>query len=218
MMLWRTSKYEISCCGSSPRSACISGSVPPRVTVSSRCVHSGLSRRELPMSTHEGNCLSPEQIKEESWSESITGRSSAAVAALRQVLCDSSPFGVGNVSHAVDPTPPLGTPRGQRAAPGSKCFWAGMSRMPRRLRLLNKAPRAGSRPSIGKVSSEIVRTVVITYVLARPISLLGVGCGWTGAGRLAIWLWFGFSAMMWDSSQLAGQGWRRFTLCRARLV
>jgi hypothetical protein len=76
MMLWRTSKYEISCCGSSPRSACVSGSVPPRVTVSSRCVHSGLSRRELPMSTHEGNCLSPEQIKEESWSESITGRSS----------------------------------------------------------------------------------------------------------------------------------------------
>jgi hypothetical protein len=77
---------------------------------------------------------------------------------------------------------------------------------------------AGSRPSIGKISGEIVRTVVITYVLARPISLLGVGCDWTGAGRLAIWLWFGFSAMMWDSSQLAGQGWRRYTLCRARLV
>jgi hypothetical protein len=86
----------------------------------------------------------------------------AAVAAFVMSSLYYSPFGLGNVWHAVDPS-----------------------------------STAGSTPSVGKVSSEIVRTLVITYVLARLIALLGVGSDWTGAVRLAIWLWFGFSAMMW---------------------
>jgi Protein of unknown function (DUF1761) len=45
-------------------------------------------------------------------------------------------------------------------------------------------------------TSEIVRTVLITYVLARLIVLLGGG-GWKRAVGLAVLVWFGFSAMMW---------------------
>jgi hypothetical protein len=55
---------------------------------------------------------------------------------------------------------------------------------------------AGTTPSVGKVLGEIVRTLVITYVLARLMALLGAN-GWKGAVPLALWLWFGFSAMMW---------------------
>jgi hypothetical protein len=86
----------------------------------------------------------------------------AAAAAFVMSSVYYSPFGLGNVWHAVDP-----------------------------------ASTAGSTPAIGKVAGEMVRTLVITYVLARLIALLGAGSDWRGAVRLAIWLWFGFSAMMW---------------------
>jgi hypothetical protein len=55
---------------------------------------------------------------------------------------------------------------------------------------------AGMTPSIGKILGEIARTFVITFVLARLIALMG-GDDWKSAVRLALWLWFGFSAMMW---------------------
>ena len=55
---------------------------------------------------------------------------------------------------------------------------------------------AGTTPSIGRVLGEIVRTLVITFVLARLIALLGAS-DWKGAVSLALWLWFGFSGMMW---------------------
>jgi hypothetical protein len=55
---------------------------------------------------------------------------------------------------------------------------------------------ARTTPSIGRVLGEIVRTLVITIVVARLIALLG-GSDWKGAVRLALWLWFGFSGMMW---------------------
>lgn len=63
-------------------------------------------------------------------------------------------------------------------------------------RAVDPGSTAGTTPSMGKVLGEIVRTVVITYVLARLIAHLGGG-GWKSAVRLALWLWFGFSAMMW---------------------
>jgi hypothetical protein len=63
-------------------------------------------------------------------------------------------------------------------------------------RAVNPGPTAGTTPSLGKVVGELLRTLVITYVLARLIALLR-GSDWKGAGRLALWLWFGFSAMMW---------------------
>jgi ABC-type transport system involved in cytochrome c biogenesis permease component len=63
-------------------------------------------------------------------------------------------------------------------------------------RSVDPGPAAGATPSIGKVVAEMVRTLVITYVLARLIALLGDG-NWKSAVSLALWLWFGFSAMMW---------------------
>ena len=49
---------------------------------------------------------------------------------------------------------------------------------------------------MAKAVGEIVRTLMITYVVARLLALLGGG-DWKSAVTLAIWLWFGFSAMMW---------------------
>jgi hypothetical protein len=63
-------------------------------------------------------------------------------------------------------------------------------------RVVDPVATAGTTPSIGRVLGEIVRTLVITYVLARLMALLGGG-DWKGAVRLTLWLWFGFSAMMW---------------------
>jgi hypothetical protein len=54
----------------------------------------------------------------------------------------------------------------------------------------------GMRPSPGKSLGEFVRTLVITLVLAHLLALLG-GRDWNSAVGLALWLWFGFSAMMW---------------------
>jgi len=63
-------------------------------------------------------------------------------------------------------------------------------------RAVDPGSAAGTTPSIGKVLGEVVRTLVITYVLARVIALLGGG-DWKSTVSIALWLWFGFSAMMW---------------------
>jgi len=63
-------------------------------------------------------------------------------------------------------------------------------------RAVDPGPAARAAPSIGKVVAEIARMLVITYVLARLIALLGNG-NWKSAVGLAVWLWSGFSAMMW---------------------
>ena len=66
-------------------------------------------------------------------------------------------------------------------------------------RAVDPVATAGMKPSIGRILGEIVRTFVITFVLARLIALLGGG-DWKSAVGLAIWLWFGFSAMMWTGA------------------
>jgi hypothetical protein len=55
---------------------------------------------------------------------------------------------------------------------------------------------AGSKPSIAKALVEFSRTLVITFVLARVMAMRGGG-DLKSAIQLAVWLWFGFSAMMW---------------------
>ncbi len=60
---------------------------------------------------------------------------------------------------------------------------------------------ANTAPSTGKVVGEIVRTLIITYVLARLVALLGSN-DWKDAVTLALWLWFGFSAMMWVGAMM----------------
>lgn len=48
---------------------------------------------------------------------------------------------------------------------------------------------------------ELVRTLIITYVLARIFALLGAS-DWKSSASLALWLWFGFSAMMWVGAMM----------------
>jgi len=55
---------------------------------------------------------------------------------------------------------------------------------------------AGMTPSRWKVVAEILRTIVITSVVAHLVTLLGAK-DWKDAVILGLWLWFGFSAMMW---------------------
>jgi hypothetical protein len=63
-------------------------------------------------------------------------------------------------------------------------------------RAVDPVATAGMTPSIGKAIGELFRTIIIALVLARLIALLG-GSNWKSAVRLALWLWFGFSGMMW---------------------
>ena len=68
-------------------------------------------------------------------------------------------------------------------------------------RVVDPVATANATPSTWMVLGEIVRTLVITYVLARLVALMG-GKGWKDAVILALWLWFGFSAMMWVGAMM----------------
>lgn len=56
-----------------------------------------------------------------------------------------------------------------------------------------------SHPSIGKAFVELARTFVVTVVIARLMAMLG-SVDWRSRLQLALWLWFGFSAMMWTGA------------------
>src|ERR1700687_209224 len=94
------------------------------------------------------------------------------------------------------------------SGPGGVCHEFAVLHSPLLLgnvwRAVDPGPTAGTTPSIGKVVGESVWTLVITYVLARLIALLG-GSDWKAAVRLALWLWFGFSAMMWVGAIYVGE-------------
>ena len=67
-----------------------------------------------------------------------------------------------------------------------------------RMKLLGDTPGAAAdmrrvRPL--KMLGEIVRTLVVAYVLARFVVLLGV-VDWKGAVQLGTWLWIGFPLMI----------------------
>jgi len=63
-------------------------------------------------------------------------------------------------------------------------------------RAIDPGATAGAEPSIAKVVVETARTLIITFVLARVMALMGVA-DVKSAVQLALWLWFDFSAMMW---------------------
>jgi hypothetical protein len=63
-------------------------------------------------------------------------------------------------------------------------------------RAVDPVATAGAKPSMAKAFIEIARTIVIAFVIARLVTLLG-GSDLRSALQLALWLWFGFSAMMW---------------------
>lgn len=63
-------------------------------------------------------------------------------------------------------------------------------------RAVDPTAAAGMKPSIGRVLGEIARTLIITYMLAHLLALLGSKY-WKSGVWLALKLWFGFSFMMW---------------------
>jgi hypothetical protein len=54
---------------------------------------------------------------------------------------------------------------------------------------------AGARPPVWELFAELLRSVVIAYVLARFMALQGV-TNWKGALRVGAWAWFGFDATL----------------------
>jgi hypothetical protein len=75
-----------------------------------------------------------------------------------------------------------------------------------RMKLLGNDPGAAAdmrRVETWKKLAEFVRGLVVAYVIARFVVLLGVA-DWRGAVQLGVWLWIGFPFMillgsvMWD--------------------
>ena len=66
-------------------------------------------------------------------------------------------------------------------------------------RSVDPVASVGMKPSMCKALAELARTFLITLVLARLIAMLGTA-DWKSALRLALWLWFGFSALMWSGA------------------
>ena len=76
-----------------------------------------------------------------------------------------------------------------------------------RMALLDQEPRATAdmrKVPAWKKLAELVRELVIAYVVARFVVLLGV-VEWKAAVQLGFWLWFGFvfmilvGAVIWDN-------------------
>ena len=73
-----------------------------------------------------------------------------------------------------------------------------------RVELLGKEPGATvdtRKPQPAKIAVELFRTLIVTYVLARFVVLLGI-TSWLGAVQLGIWLWVGFPFMILSGSVL----------------
>jgi len=76
-----------------------------------------------------------------------------------------------------------------------------------RMQLLDQDPRATAdmrKVPAWKKAAELVRELVIAYVVAHFVVLLGVA-DWKTAVQLGVWLWFGFvfmilvGAVVWDN-------------------
>jgi hypothetical protein len=60
---------------------------------------------------------------------------------------------------------------------------------------------AGAKMPAGKLLIELGRCLVLAYVIARLVALLGVS-GWMGAVHLGLFLWIGFPAILLTGSVL----------------
>lgn len=66
------------------------------------------------------------------------------------------------------------------------------------------AAMAGAKMPVGKLGIELVRCLVLAYVIACLVVLLGLGT-WLGAVRFGIFLWIGFpiilltGSVLWDN-------------------
>ena len=71
---------------------------------------------------------------------------------------------------------------------------------------------AGSPPQVGEVIGQLVRNLIVAYVLARFVTVLRV-VDWKGAIRLGLWVWFGFEAMAIIGAVLhEGYPWQLYLL------
>ena len=73
-----------------------------------------------------------------------------------------------------------------------------------RIELLGKEPGASvdtTKPQPARMAVEIVRTLVVTCVLAHFVVILGI-TGWISAVKLGLWLWIGFPFMILVGSVL----------------
>ncbi|TMC52482.1 MAG: DUF1761 domain-containing protein [Chloroflexi bacterium] len=73
-----------------------------------------------------------------------------------------------------------------------------------RIELLGKEPGASvdtTKPQPARMAVEIVRTLVVTCVLAHFVVLLGIS-GWISEVKLGLWLWIGFPFMILVGSVL----------------
>jgi hypothetical protein len=62
------------------------------------------------------------------------------------------------------------------------------------MQLRGLGPGAAKMP-VGEIVGEFARNLVVAYVLARFVALLGVNT-LTGALQLGLWVWVGFQAML----------------------
>ncbi|MGH2610138.1 MAG: DUF1761 domain-containing protein, partial [Tepidiformaceae bacterium] len=70
------------------------------------------------------------------------------------------------------------------------------------MRLRGKDPvaaMAGAKMPAGKLVIEAVRCLVLAYVIARFVALLGVG-SWMGAVHFGLFLWIGFPVILLTGS------------------
>jgi uncharacterized protein DUF1761 len=63
------------------------------------------------------------------------------------------------------------------------------------VRGMNPAAMADMKPQGGEILGELVKNLVVAYVLAHFVAHLGV-VGWKGAVQLGLWVWVGFQAML----------------------
>jgi hypothetical protein len=60
---------------------------------------------------------------------------------------------------------------------------------------------AQSQPNAMKALLELIRTSILTYVIARLLLMLNIP-DWKGALRLGLWLWIGFPVILLTGSML----------------
>jgi hypothetical protein len=63
------------------------------------------------------------------------------------------------------------------------------------VRGINSAAMAAAKPPVGELLGEFGKNLVVAFVLARFVVLLGVA-DWKAALQLGLWLWLGFQAML----------------------
>jgi hypothetical protein len=81
-----------------------------------------------------------------------------------------------------------------------------------RLRGIDPTAVASTGPQVGEVLGQLVRNLVVAYVLAHFAALLRVA-DWKGAIRLGLWVWVGFEAMAIVGSVLhEGYPWGLYAL------